>query len=98
MLGLLAPVAYAGAFAWGAAGSVFGAVALTALQRAAPAQVQGRVMSAAASVQSWVETLALPLAGVILATLGVRGGALALAGIAVAAGLGGQLTGALREP
>jgi hypothetical protein len=92
------PVAYAGAFAWGAAGSVFGAVALTALQQEAPGQAQGRVMSAAATVQSWVETLALPLAGVILATVGVRSGALALAGIAVAAGLGGQLTGALREP
>jgi predicted MFS family arabinose efflux permease len=81
------PVAYAGAFAWGAAGSVFGAVGLTALQQTAPGHAQGRVMSAAATIQSWVETLALPLGGVTLAALGVRAGALALAGIAVAAGL-----------
>jgi predicted MFS family arabinose efflux permease len=81
------PVAYAGAFAGGAAGSVFGAVGLTALQQTAPGHAQGRVMSAAATIQSWVETLALPLGGVTLAALGVRAGALALAGIAVAAGL-----------
>src|SRR5271170_6082668 len=36
------PVAYAGAFAWGAAGSVFGAVGLTALQRAASGPAPGR--------------------------------------------------------
>jgi hypothetical protein len=82
-----APVAYAGAFAWGAAGSVFGAVGLTTLQEAAPVPAHGRVMSVAATIQSWVETIALPLAGVALAALGVRAGALALAGVAIAAGL-----------
>jgi hypothetical protein len=50
-------------------------------------------MSAAATIQSWVETLALPLGGVTLAALGVRAGALALAGIAVAAGLIGLAAG-----
>lgn len=89
------PVAYAGAFAWGVAGAAFGAVALTALQRAAPVHAHGRVMSIAATIQSWVETIALPLGGMTLAALGVRPGALALAGITVAAGLiglaGGQL-------
>ena len=80
-------VAYAGAFAWGVAGSVFGAVGLTTLQQAAPVDAHGRVMSVAATIGSWVETLALPLGGVTLATLGVHAGAAALAGIAVAAGL-----------
>jgi predicted MFS family arabinose efflux permease len=80
-------VAYAGAFAWGVAGSVFGAVGLTTLQQAAPVDAHGRVMSVAATIGSWVETLALPLGGVTLAALGVHAGAAALAGIAIAAGL-----------
>jgi predicted MFS family arabinose efflux permease len=83
----LVPVAYAGAFAWGAAGAVFGTVAVTALQRAAPVHAHGRVMSVAATLQSWVETIALPLGGVTLAALGVRVGALTLAGVTIAAGL-----------
>ena len=80
------PVAYAGAFLWGAAGSVFGAVSLTRLQQVAPVQAHGRVMSVTATLQSWVETLALPLGGVTLAAVGVRAGALVLAGVAVIAG------------
>jgi predicted MFS family arabinose efflux permease len=86
------PAAYAGAFAWGAAGSVFGAVALTTLQQAAPVPAHGRVMSVAATIQSWTETLALPLGGLTLAAFGVRAGALTLAGIAAAAGLMGGLS------
>ena len=81
------PVAYAGAFAWGVAGAVFGTLAVTTLQQAAPAHAHGRVMSVAATLQSWVETIALPLGGVTLAALGVRAGALTLAGVAIAAGL-----------
>jgi predicted MFS family arabinose efflux permease len=81
------PIAYAGAFAWGVAGSVFGAVGLTTLQQAAPVDAHGRVMSVAATIGSWVETLALALGGVTLAALGVHAGAAALAGIAIAAGL-----------
>ena len=80
------PVAYAGAFLWGVAGSVFGAVSLTTLQQVAPVHAHGRVMSVTATLQSWVESLALPLGGVTLAALGVRAGALALAGVAVTAG------------
>jgi MFS family permease len=86
-----APAAYAGAFAWGAAGTVFGTVAVTALQRAAPVTAHGRVMGVSATLQSWVETVALPLGGVTVDALGVRGGALVLAGVAVAAGLAGQI-------
>jgi hypothetical protein len=82
-------VAYAGAFLWGVAGSVFGAVSLTTLQQVAPVHAHGRVISVTATLQSWVETLALPLGGVTLATAGVRAGALVLAGVAVTAGLAG---------
>jgi MFS family permease len=83
------PAAYGGAFVWGAAGSVFGAVAVTTLQRVAPWHAHGRVMSISATVQSWTETIAIPVGGLVLAALGVRPGALALAGVAVAAGLTG---------
>ena len=79
------PAAYAGAIAWGMAGTVFGVVALTTLQQAAP--VHGRVMGATATIQSWVETIALPLGGMTLAALGIRAGAPVLAGVSVAAGL-----------
>jgi len=47
----------------------------------------GRVMGLLASVQSWVETAGLSLGGVVLAALGVRAGAAALAGVPVLAGL-----------
>jgi predicted MFS family arabinose efflux permease len=92
------PTAYAGAFAWGAAGSVFGAVALTTLQRAAPMPAHGRVMSVNATIQSWVETAGVPLGGVTLAALGVRPGAVTLAGAAIVAGLIGLAIGARQAP
>jgi len=44
-------------------------------------------MSLNATIQSWVETIALPLGGVTLAVLGIRAGALVVAGVSVAAGL-----------
>jgi predicted MFS family arabinose efflux permease len=83
----LVPVAYIGAFAWGVAGAVFGTLAVTTLQQTAPAHALGRVMSVAATLQSWIETIALPLGGVTIAALGVRAGAVTLAAVAVAAGL-----------
>jgi predicted MFS family arabinose efflux permease len=87
----LVPVAYAGAFAWGVTGAVFGAVAVTTLQRAAPAQAHGRIMGVSATLQAWVETIGLPAGGVMLAGLGIRAGALALAGVAAAGGVAGLL-------
>ena len=50
----------------------------------------GPVMRISATLQSWTETIGLALGGVALATLGVRPGALALAGVALAAGLIGM--------
>ena len=82
------PVAYTGSFLWGAAGSVFGAV--TTLQEVAPMHARGRIMSISATLQSWTETIGLPLGGVALAALGVRPAALVLAGVALAAGLIGM--------
>jgi predicted MFS family arabinose efflux permease len=47
------PVAYTGAFAWGVTGALFGTVALTTLQRAAPVHAHGRIMGVGAAIQSW---------------------------------------------
>jgi MFS family permease len=90
------PVAYTGAFLWGAAGSVFGAVAVTTLQEVTPMHALGRVMGISATLQSWTEIVGLPLGGVTLAALGVRPGALALAGVALAAGLIGTVIATAR--
>jgi MFS family permease len=81
------PTAYVGAFLWGVAGTVFGTVSLTRLQQVAPVRAHGRVMSITATVQSWVETAALPVGGATLATVGIRAGSLVLAGVVVVAGL-----------
>jgi predicted MFS family arabinose efflux permease len=83
----LVPIAYAGAFIWGVTGAVFGTVAITTLQRAAPVRAHGRIMGVTTAINSWVETIGLPLGGVTLAGLGIRAGAAALAGVAVLAGL-----------
>jgi MFS family permease len=81
------PVAYTGAFVWGVTGALFGTVALTTLQRAAPVHAHGRIMGMSAAIRSWVETIGLPLGGVTLAGLGIRAGGLALSGVAIAAGI-----------
>ena len=81
------PAAYIGAFAWGASGMVFYTVAATALQRLAPAGALGRVAGVISTAESASETASMPLAGAVVAIAGIRGGALALAGVAVAAGI-----------
>jgi hypothetical protein len=81
------PVAYTGAFVWGVSGVLSGAIALTALQRIAPVHAHGRVLGVTATIQSWIETIGLPVGGVTLAALGTRNGALALAGVPVIVGV-----------
>jgi predicted MFS family arabinose efflux permease len=81
------PAAYIGAFAWGASGMVFYTVAATTLQRLAPAGTLGRVAGVISTAESATETASMPVAGVIIAIAGIRPGALALAAIAVAAGV-----------
>jgi MFS family permease len=80
-------VAYLGAFIWGITAAVFSAVSVTALQRLAPIHTHGRVMALRGTLQAAVETLSLPLAGVALAALGIRPGAILLAAVAVTGGL-----------
>jgi MFS family permease len=82
------PVAYIGAFAWGASGTMFYTVAATTLQRLAPAGTLGQVAGVISTAESTIENLSMPLAGVLLAATGIRAGALVLAAAAVAAGAG----------
>ena len=81
------PAAYVGALVWGASGMVFYTVAATALQRLAPAGTLGRVAGVISTAESATETASLPLAGAIVAIAGIRPGALAVAAVAVAAGM-----------
>lgn len=80
------PVAYLGAFVWGAGGTVFYTVAATTLQRLAPARTLGRVAGVISTAESAVENVSMPLAGALIAVAGIRSGALILAAVAVAAG------------
>jgi MFS family permease len=80
------PVAYLGAFVWGVSGTVFYAVAATTLQRLAPAKALGRVAGVISTAESTVENVSMPLAGMLIAGVGIRSGALILAAVAVAAG------------
>ena len=84
---LFRSVAYVGAFTCGVTGAVFGTITITALQQTSPQQAHGRIMGVTTAINSWVETLALPVGAVTLATLGTRAGAVTLAGVAVLAGL-----------
>jgi MFS family permease len=80
------PVAYFGAFAWGAGGTVFYTVAATTLQRLAPAGTLGRAAGVISTAESAVEAGSMPAAGALVAVAGLRPGAFALAAVAVAAG------------
>jgi MFS family permease len=80
------PVAYFGAFAWGASGTVFYTVAATTLQRLAPAGTLGRAAGVISTAESAVESSSMPAAGALVAVAGLRPGAFALAAVAVAAG------------
>ena len=81
------PVAYLGAFVWGACGTVFYAAATTTLQRLAPAGRLGRVAGVISMAESTTESVSMPMAGALVAIAGLRSGALILAAVAVAAGV-----------
>jgi hypothetical protein len=55
-------------------------------------------MGVTAAVDSWVETVGLPLGGLTLAGLGIRAGGPALAGVAILAGLTVALTSPASSP
>ncbi|MBO0686712.1 MAG: MFS transporter, partial [Candidatus Dormibacteraeota bacterium] len=83
------PLAYVGATLWGVTGALFSVVAVTTMQQIVPAGLHGRTMAVRSTLQSGASTLGLPVAGVLLAAVGVQPGAFALAGVALAGGLAG---------
>jgi MFS family permease len=91
------PVAYLGAFIWGACGTVFYAVAATTLQRLAPAGKLGRVSGLISTAESTTESLSMPVAGALVAVAGLRPGSFLLAAVAVAAGVVCLPAGATRS-
>jgi MFS family permease len=80
------PVAFLGAFVWGACGTVFYAAAATTMQRLAPAGKLGRVSGMISTAESTTESVSMPVAGALVAVAGLRPGAVVLAAAAVAAG------------
>jgi MFS family permease len=81
------PVAYLGAFAWGASGTVFYTVAATPLPQLAPRGTLGRVAGVISTAESATDTVSMLLAGALVAIAEIRPGAFAIAAVAVAAGV-----------
>ena len=79
-------VAYLGALAWGACGTVFYAAATTALQRLAPPAKLGRIAGVISAAESTTESISMPVAGALVAVAGLQPSALIVAAVAVAAG------------
>lgn len=80
-------VAYVGVSIWGMTAALFSTVELTRLQIFAAPKVLGRVMAIRSTVEAGIGSLGLLLAGVIVKALGIRGGGLTLAAVAVLGGL-----------
>ena len=82
-------VAFVGVFLWGVDVAFFLPPMQTVLQRATPVEAHGRVLGLASTLESWGSLLAIPLTGLVVASIGVsRTGAL-VGAIAIAAGIGG---------
>jgi MFS family permease len=79
-------VAYFGALAWGACGTVFYAAATTSLQRLAPPAKLGRIAGVISAAESTTESISMPMAGALVAVAGLQPSALIVAAVAVAAG------------
>ena len=91
------PVAFVGAFLWGADVAFFSVPAKTLLQRYSPPAAHGRVMSLNQSLEPLAALVATPLAAVLVGVVGVRllgvvGGALAAVAGLVALRLAKRLT------
>jgi predicted MFS family arabinose efflux permease len=86
--------AFVGVFLWGVDVAFFSAPSRTLLQRATPVTAHGRVLALHNTLESWSDTVAIPLAGIAAAAFGVRTTGFIAGAIAVTAGL----VGVLRAP
>jgi len=82
-------VAFVGVFLWGVDVAFFAAPSRTLLQRHSPTSAHGRVLSLNRTLHSLGDLVALPLAGLLAAPLGVQGVAFCVAGIALVGGIVG---------
>lgn len=82
-------VAFVGVFLWGVDVAFFAAPSRTLLQRHSPTSAHGRVLSLNRTLHSVGDLVALPLAGLLAAPLGVQGVAFCVAGIALVGGIVG---------
>jgi MFS family permease len=84
-------VAFVGVFLWGVDVAFFSAPSRTLLQRATPMATHGRVLALSATIESWASMAVVPVAGLVAASIGIRGVAFIAAGIASAVGIVGFL-------
>jgi len=84
-------VAFGGVFLWGVDVAFFLPPMQTLLQRATPVEAHGRVLGLASTLEAWGGLVAIPLTGLVVASIGVSATGIAVGAIAVAAGLGGVL-------
>jgi MFS family permease len=69
-------MAFAGVMAWGAATAFIAGPSRTLLQRNAPHGAQGRVLAVDRTVEGVAHLVAMPIAAVLAAVVGIRGAAL----------------------
>lgn len=82
-------VAMVGVFLWGVDVAFFLPPMQTLLQRATPARAHGRVMSLSSTMSSIGDVVAIPVAGLLVAAMGVSLTGALVGGLAVLAGLAG---------
>ena len=80
-------VAGAGVFLWGVDVAFFSAPARTLLQRHAPVEAHGRVLSLQTTLHSWSDVVAIPVAGVLAAAVGVQSAAMVFVVLVVTVGV-----------
>jgi predicted MFS family arabinose efflux permease len=90
-------VAMVGVFLWGVDVAFFWPPMQTVLQRATPTDAHGRVMGLASSANGLGQLVAIPLAGLAVAAVGVSGTGALVGGLALAAGVTGVVVTA-RDP
>jgi sugar phosphate permease len=61
----------------------------TVMQRATPVEAHGRVLGLASTLEAWGSLIAIPLTGLVVASIGVSRTGMAVGAVAVAAGLAG---------
>ena len=85
----LVAVAFVGVVAWGVDMAFFEPPMQVLLQRATPTSAHGRILALSSTADGVAEVVAIPLTGLCVGVLGVRGSGVLVGALAVAAGLAG---------